>query len=69
MKHNLRISIRKEPSGNGIAYCRKVSLRERLLRFLLGEKRRVTVIVPGDSVECVSIQELPAGGESDAQNE
>ena len=65
MKHNLRISIRKEPSGIGIAYCRKVTLRERGLRFLLGEKRRVTVIVPGDSVECVSIQELPEGGEGD----
>ena len=65
MKHNLRISIRKAPSGNGIAYCRKVSLRERMLRILFGEKRRVTVIVPGDSVECVSIQELPEGGEGD----
>ena len=69
MKHNLRISIRKAPSGSGIAYCRKVSLRERVLSVLFGEKRQVTVIVPGDSVECVSIQELPEGGESDAQNE
>ena len=65
MKHNLRISIRKEPSGNGIAYCRKVTVRERVLRFLLGEKSRVTMIVPGDSVECLSIQELPEGDESD----
>ena len=65
MKHNLRISIRKEPSGNGIAYCRKVTLLERVLSVLFGEKRRVTVIVPGDSIECVSIQELPEGGESD----
>lgn len=69
MKHNLRISIRKEPSGNGIAYCRKVSLRERILGMLLGEKKRVTVIVPGDSVECVSIQELPEGGEDSGQDE
>ena len=65
MKHNLRISIRKTPSGSGIAYCRKMSLRERVLSVLLGENRRVTVIVPGDSVECISIQELPEGGESD----
>ena len=69
MKHNLRISIRKEPSGNGIAYCRKVSLRERVLGMLLGEKKRVTLIVPGDSVECVSIQELPEGGEDSGQDE
>ena len=66
MKHNLRISIRKTPSGNGIAYCRKVSLREWVLSVLFGEKRQVTVIVPGDTVECVSIQEMPEGGESDA---
>lgn len=63
MKHNLKISIRKEPSGNGIAYCRKVSMRERVLSWLLGEKKRVTIIVPGDSVECMSIQELPEGGD------
>ena len=67
MKHNLKISIRKEPSGSGIAYCRKVS--PRILRRLLGEKNRVTVIVPGDSVECLSIHELPEGGECHGQNE
>lgn len=69
MKHDLKISIRREPSGNGIAYCRKVSLRERLLSWLLGEKNRVTVIVPGDSVECMSIRELPEGGKLDEQDE
>lgn len=69
MKHDLKISIRRVPSGNGIAYCRKVSLRERVLSWLLGEKNRVTVIVPGDSVECMSIQELPEGGKSDEQDE
>ena len=69
MRHNLKISIRREPSGNGIVYCRKVSLRERVLGWLLGEKKRVTVIVPGDSVECMSIQELPEGGEEDEQDE
>ena len=69
MKHDLKISIRRVPSVNGIAYCRKVSLRERVLSWLLGEKNRVTVIVPGDSVECMSIQELPEGGKSDEQDE
>ena len=63
MKHNLQISLRRKPSGNGIAYCRRVTLRERVLNWLLGEKKRVMVIVPGASVECMSIQELPEGGE------
>jgi len=58
MKHNLKISICKEAPGGGIVRCRNITLRERLLKRLFGEKRKVTVIVPGDSVECVSIQEL-----------
>lgn len=68
MKHNLHISIRKTPSGNGIVYCRKLSLRERLMDLLLGEKKRVTVIVPGDFVESVSIQEISEGSECHEQD-
>ena len=67
MKHNLRISVRRNPSGNGIAYCRKLTLRERMMDRLFGAKQRVTVIVPGDSVACVSIQEIPEGGEEDEE--
>lgn len=62
MKHTLRISVSKEPSDGGIVGCRHVTVRERLLRFLLGEKRRLTVIVPGDSVKTLSIVE--EGGEN-----
>ena len=39
-------------------------MRERMLRYLFGEKRRVMVIVPGDSVECVSVTELADGGDT-----
>jgi len=63
MKHNLKISVSKKPTEGGVVRCRRVSMRERLLRHFLGEKRRVMVIVPGDSVECVSITELPCGGD------
>jgi hypothetical protein len=34
-------------------------LRERLLRRLFGEMRRVTTIVPGGSVVELSVKELP----------
>jgi hypothetical protein len=68
MKHNLKISVSKKPTEGGVVRCRRVTLRERLLRYFFGEKRRVMVIVPGDSVECVSIMELPDGGdEADEQ--
>ena len=63
MKHNLCISVSKKPEDGGIVRCQRRTIRERLLRYLLGEKRGVTVIVPGDTVECVSITELPDGGD------
>jgi len=63
MKHNLKISVSKKPTEGGFVRCQRLTMRERLLRHLFGEKRRVMVIVPGDSVECVSITELPDGGE------
>lgn len=68
MRHNLKISVAKEaplplvPDSGGIVRCRKVALRERLLRCLLGEVRRVTIIVPGDSVQALSLQEVPEVG-------
>lgn len=68
MRHNLKISVAKEaplplvPDSGGIVRCRKVALRERLLRCLLGEVLRVTIIVPGDSVKALSLQEVPEVG-------
>ncbi len=59
MKHNLKISLAPVPDTGGIVRCKTVSLRERVLRRLLGDTRRVTIIVPGDSVEALSVQELP----------
>lgn len=63
MKHDLKISVSKKPIEDGVVRCKRVALRERLLRYLFGEKRRVMVIVPGDTVESVSITELPGGDE------
>ena len=64
MKHDLRISIRREPFAKGsVVRCRTLTLRERFLDRLLGKQCKVTVIVPGDSVECVSIREVPEEGD------
>lgn len=62
MKHNLRISVSKEPQTGGIVRCRNVTLREKLLRFLLGKQERVMVLIPGNTVESLSIIEVPEGG-------
>ena len=63
MKHDLKINVSKKPTEDGAVRYKRVALRERLLRYLFGEKRRVMVIVPGDTVESVSITELPGGDE------
>jgi len=64
MKHNLRISVSKHPQSDGIITCRNVTVRERLLKFLFGSKQRVTILVPGDSVEEVAICETGEGGKT-----
>lgn len=57
MKHALNITVSKERQNSGIMACRQLTVRERLLRFLLGAPVKLTVIVPGDSVDEVSIYE------------
>jgi hypothetical protein len=58
MNHTLRIGVSKErPPDIGIVSCRRVTVRERFLRLLLGDQRMLTVIVPGNSVKTVSIYE------------
>lgn len=62
MKHNLTISVSKNPSDNGIVTCKTLGIRERVLRLLFGNLKKVTILVPGDSVEEVAIKEfIPEG--------
>jgi len=66
MKHTLRIGVSDEHPPNGIVSCRHVTMREKMLRFLLGDKRRLMVIVPGNSVRSLSI--IEEGGTTDEQD-
>lgn len=68
MKHKLKISVSKEPQTGGIVTCHNVTARERLLRFLLGDERRVTVLIPGDSVGEIAICEAQKGGNENEQD-
>ena len=61
MKHALNITVSKERQNSGIMACRQLTVRERLLRLLLGAPVKLTVIVPGDSVDEVSIYEKKGG--------
>ena len=62
MRHTLQISVSKKPVNGGAVSVRRVSIRERLMRFLFGNTVRLTVIVPGNSVEELSIREIAEGG-------
>lgn len=61
MRHKLKIKVSKERSNGGVLACRQVTVREKLLRFLLGSPVRLTVLVPGDSVDEVAIKEVADG--------
>ncbi len=62
MRHTLQISVSKKSVNGGAVSVRRVSIRERLMRFLFGDTVRLTVIVPGNSVEELSIKEIAEGG-------
>ncbi len=68
MKHNLKISVSKYPQYGGIVSCRNVTIRERFLRFLLGEKQKLTILVPGDTVQELAICETEEGGMGHGQS-
>ena len=63
MKHNLKISVSDEGT-TGLVRCKKTSIREKFLSFLFGESRRVTVIIPGDTVSGLTIIEKEKGEEN-----
>lgn len=66
MNHNLKICLGDPGETTGIVRCRNVSIRERLLRRLLGEPLMVTIIVPGNSVKALFIKEEQEEVETDA---
>ena len=69
MKHAINIRVSKEKLNGGVLTCRSITIRERLLRFLLGTPTKLTIIVPGDSVDEVGITEIPAQIQQEALHE
>lgn len=57
-QHRLKLHIAKHiPDDPGIVGTHTVTLRERIMRKLLGHKPRVTIVVPGNSVKQIDIAE------------
>lgn len=64
----LAIKVSKAPRTDGMLACRRVTIREKLLSRLLGPPRRLMVLIPGDSVDGISVTEVTEGGESVEQD-
>ncbi len=67
MKHKLRISVSKNPQTAGIITCKNITIRERLLSLLFGDKRKVTVLIPGENVGEIEICETRKGEDGNGQ--
>ena len=62
----LSIKVSKQKINGGTLTCRRVTVREKLLRFLLGTPIKLTVLVPGDTISEVTINE---GGKDNGYDE
>ena len=58
MKHALKITVSKNPAASSIASCKKMTIRQKLLKLFLGDKTKLMVIVPGDEVAELAICDL-----------
>lgn len=57
MKQKLKVSVSKNLNPAGVVTCRSRSVREKFLSLLFGDKRRITILIPGDCVSEVAICE------------
>lgn len=58
MTHKLKVHLAPAiPDDPGIVATQTKTLRERLLSWLLGAKHPITILVPGNSVKQIDIQQ------------
>lgn len=55
MRHKVNLTLGKQAQREQLIKLQTISLRERIARFLLGDKQKYTLVVPGDSIEQVTI--------------
>lgn len=63
MKHKMNINVSKEQESNGVLTCKKVKMKKGLFKKLFGDSKKVTIIIPGDSVSDVTISEIKEKGD------
>lgn len=60
MKH-LKISVSKKPKDDAVLSTRKVNIGKRAFKRIFGKKGNVTIIVPGETVDEITVTELAKG--------
>lgn len=55
MRHKVNLTLGNQAKREQLINLRTISLRERIARFLLGDKQKYTLVVPSDSIEQVTI--------------
>ena len=55
MKTKLKISLTKKPDKDSVVSIKNISIRERILRFFLGERLNVVILVSGGMIEDIEI--------------
>ncbi|MBC8743237.1 hypothetical protein H5W18_00915 [Lactobacillus sp. Marseille-P7033] len=58
MANKIAISLNSHPHQNGVVSMRNVTIRERLLRLLLGKPHHLMVITPAKDVRQLQINEV-----------
>ena len=53
--HRLKVTLTDQPEPDAAVSARKVSIRSRIARKLLGNPQQLTVLVPGNQVRSVEI--------------
>ena len=67
MANKISISVAMHPRQDDVVSMRNVTIRERLLRLLLGNPHHLMVIAPGKDVQQLEINEIKE--DSDERNE
>ncbi len=63
MTHRVKISVANESPKGGIVACKKRTMKRSLFKRLFGiNPDKVTIIIPGDSVQDVTIQQVAETG-------
>lgn len=58
MANKVSISVAQRPHQEGVVSIRQITIRERLLRLLLGNPHHLMVIAPGKDVQQLQINEV-----------